>query len=355
VIITCPNCDFSKDVPSEKLPARSVIATCPGCSCRFRFSPTGGEGVLEMPPPEETPRDDSSPDRDDPLPPGAVVPGCGASDPEKGFPAGGGLAARRGDAHDDTHAERQNAEHGMEHRAEPDEADEREARLAAGRAYGREAARFDGAAGGGSSPDDNPWVWAPGEDGWLAAFRRTVLRVMFAAPQFFAALVPQPSPLRALGFYLLVGVAQIVVERFWGYLFLQYINADGPPQDQQLAALLTMLAPQANLAMTVLLRTGVLVLELYFFAALTHLAYRFLAPDRAEFSLVFQVIAYSAAPALLCVIPLIGSLTGFVWGLSCIIVGCRAALRLTWAQTLTGFAPACAVALLFLSQFMKAV
>jgi hypothetical protein len=229
--------------------------------------------------------------------------------------------------------------------------DELEARLAASRAYRREAARFDEQGETGLS---NPWDAAPGREGWIFAFYQTVLRVLFAAPRFFSALEPQARPLRALIFYLLVGVLQVVVERFWGYILLQYVSAGASShQDPQLTRLLTMLAPQANLAMTVLLRTGLLVLELYFFSALIHLCYRFLQPDKAEFSLVFQVIAYSAAPSLLCVIPLIGSLAGFVWSLSCITVGCRTVIRLTWGQTLTGFAPACLIALLFLLQFLK--
>ena len=44
--ITCPRCGFSRQVPADRLPARAVIATCPHCSCRFRFAPD--TGVLEV-------------------------------------------------------------------------------------------------------------------------------------------------------------------------------------------------------------------------------------------------------------------------------------------------------------------
>jgi hypothetical protein len=333
------------------MPAHSVIATCPKCSCRFRFSPAEGvpgHGAAAARPLLKN----APPDADDPLPPGAIVPGrdtipesfvTGREDEE---PAAENTEASRdeqGKSADPSRAA-----------ARVDRAGE-DARLAAGRAYSQEVARFDApgeeAAG---APACNPWAAAPVPYGWFAAFYQTVLCVMFAAPRFFDALRPQPRPLRALGFYLVVSVAQIVVERFWGYMLLQYVSAGGPPADPQLVKLLDMLAPQANLAMTVLLRTGLLVLELYFFSAIIHLAYRFLAPDRADFSLVFQVIAYSSAPSLLCVIPLIGSLAGFVWSLSCITAGCRISLRLSWGQTLTGFAPACLAALMFLTQFMRA-
>ncbi|WP_300909447.1 zinc-ribbon domain-containing protein, partial [uncultured Desulfovibrio sp.] len=38
VNITCPRCGFSRELPADRLPARAVIATCPRCACRFRFS-----------------------------------------------------------------------------------------------------------------------------------------------------------------------------------------------------------------------------------------------------------------------------------------------------------------------------
>jgi hypothetical protein len=332
VIITCPNCAFSRDVPPEKMPAHSVIATCPRCSCRFRFSPA--DDALDAPPHESGGTDGTeegrynpdgadhpAQDEDDPLPPGTVRLGQSAPPPENA--------------------------------AEQDNADEQEdMRLTAARAYSREAARFEEDE---RTPDaGNPWDMAPAEKGWAAAFYQTVLRVMLDAQRFFSSLVPQTRPLRALYFYLIVSVFQIVVERFWGYMLLQYISGGNPSPDPQLDRLLTMLAPQTSLAMTVLFKTGLLVLELYFFAALIHLTYRFLIPDRADFSLVFQVMAYSSAPSLLCVAPLIGSLVGFVWSLSCIIIGCRSALKLTWTQTMTGIAPACFAVLLLLAQFMKA-
>lgn len=35
--IVCPQCGYSRDIPSEKVPASSSIATCPKCQFRFRF------------------------------------------------------------------------------------------------------------------------------------------------------------------------------------------------------------------------------------------------------------------------------------------------------------------------------
>lgn len=35
--IVCPQCGYSRDIPSDKVPASSSIATCPKCQFRFRF------------------------------------------------------------------------------------------------------------------------------------------------------------------------------------------------------------------------------------------------------------------------------------------------------------------------------
>ena len=180
------------------------------------------------------------------------------------------------------------------------------------------------------------------------------MRVMFAAPRFFGSLNPEAPQLRALCFYLIICVVQTVVERFWGGILLA-IMAPSAATDPQLEKMLALLAPQSNLAMTLLLRTAMLVLQLYVFSGLTHLAYRFVAPDRASFPLVFQVMVYSSAPALLCVIPALGSLAGMVWGLACMAVGCRAALRLNWPQTLLGFVPVCMVMGPMILQLLYAV
>lgn len=35
--IVCPQCGYSRDIPTDKVPSRSSIATCPKCQFRFRF------------------------------------------------------------------------------------------------------------------------------------------------------------------------------------------------------------------------------------------------------------------------------------------------------------------------------
>lgn len=353
VNITCPQCGFSRELPADRLPARAVIATCPKCACRFRFSPE--DGVLETLD-APAPRDGTtagSAGQDDPLPPGAIVPGRQVREEEPEHAASEAEGKRREPRSEDGGAFADRPD------AAPEQDEEEDIRRTASRAYAREAARLreserDADPHAEHDYEANPWETAPGHDGWLASFYQTVMRVMFAAPRFFGSLNPEAPQLRALCFYLIVCVVQTVVERFWGGILLA-IMAPSAATDPQLEKMLALLAPQSNLAMTLLLRTAMLVLQLYVFSGLTHLAYRFVAPDRASFPLVFQVMVYSSAPALLCVIPALGSLAGMVWGLACMAVGCRAALRLNWPQTLLGFVPVCMVMGPMILQLLYAV
>lgn len=330
--IVCPQCGFNRRLPEDRLPGEVVIATCPQCACRFRFSvrdgvltvlpPRGEEIARESAAPAERPASSAGHGAD--LPPGAVIPDTEAPSP-RATPLRDGRLTENGPQ-------------------SPDE-EEEDIRETARRAYAREAARFSRPEGGeetvaasGGMGEVNPWESAPANGGWLQAFYQTVLRVMFAAPRFFAGLRPHARQLRPLGFYLVICVIQTLVERFWGSMLVSAL-APSAATDPQLERLLELLAPKSDLALSLLLRCGLLVLQLYVFAALMFLAYRLVARERTSFSLVFQVMAYSSAPALLCVVPALGSLAGMIWGLACLAVGCRAALRLNWGQTLFGFVP----------------
>lgn len=333
--ITCPHCAFCRPLPAGRLAAGSVIATCPRCGCRFRFTPaTGAADPLQepagverrpSPPPAVVGTGGQSPmagdgagSGDDPLPAGAIVPGRGPSPdsspddaaeaPEANAPAEGGSLPTPAAA------------------AETDDAD------CPAAAEDRDACDAEALTVG------NPWEAAPRPNGWLSAFYQTCMRVMFSAQAFFSRLSPDAPQGRALLFYVLVSVAQAVVERFWAGVFLSLL-APNAATDPELAKMLEVLTPQISLLLVVLLKTGVAVAQLYVLTVLLQICYGLVTGRRPPFSLLLQVAAYSVAPSVLCVVPLLGSLAGWVWMLACLLVGCRTVLHLTWGRTLLGFLP----------------
>ena len=69
MIITCPQCGFSRAVAENRLAGKSVVAICPKCACRFRFSAQKGVGEIlppkgwkriEEPVSEEAPKNEAN-------------------------------------------------------------------------------------------------------------------------------------------------------------------------------------------------------------------------------------------------------------------------------------------------------
>jgi hypothetical protein len=332
--ITCPACSFTRDVDEGKLPPAAAIATCPRCKERFRFREPAVVGRSESPersPSAPEPVEGQTPD-DGALPPGAVIP------------------PRKGDLLDeDLFSHPRDKGPPRSPSTPPDEKGEQDPRRQAAEAYRRTAELPP-------IPDvqelSNPWE--DPRDGYPAAFYHTAVRVLFAAPRFFAGLVPQKRLTRALVFYLIVGLIQISAEQFWLAVFAKVLapHAESDPLFSQMFALLSR---KMSLPLFVLARTAFITFELFVAAVLYHVMFRMVAPSKADFSLIFQVIAYAAAPGLLGIIPVLGSLAGFIWSIACSIVGCRYALRLSWMQTLLALGPLYLVtSLLFLQASVAA-
>lgn len=295
--IICPQCGFSQEVSADKLPGGPVIATCPQCGCRFRFSLQSGVGEI--------------------LPPKGWRP--------------------------------LNSDTGRKPAQPPDNEDEEDIRVTAARAYQQEAERFSRELRDARNESAaNPWDNAPGEDGWLGSFYQTAIRVMFAAQPFFARINPDAQKYRALVFYLIVCIFQTLVEKLWGSLLFAMLSP-GAAGDPQMERLLSLLVADDNMALGLLLRCALLVLQIYFFSFLMFAVYRLMRPGIATYSLIFQIMAYSSAPSLLCVIPVLGSVAGLLWGLGCLLIGCKSALNLSWPQTLVGILPILMVIAPFLS------
>lgn len=220
-----------------------------------------------------------------------------------------------------------------------DAQEEEDIRQIASRAYEAEAQRFKKEqTAAEAARAENPWQTAPGTNGWFSAFFQTIFRVMFQAPAFFAFLSGQSKIGRAFGFFIILAVLQTVIDQIWGDLMLGFLK-NYSENDPQIRLLAEAASSQVNLPLNVLLRCGFLVLQLYVFSYIMFGIYRLLAGQTATFSLIFQIMAYSYSPMVLCVIPIAGTLIGSLWGLGCLVIGCKTALKLDWPRTLTGFIP----------------
>lgn len=324
--ITCPDCGFFRELAADRAPQRAVIATCPKCGCRFRFQPEDGVSrLLEHGQTASARPAASRPQEDDPLPPGAIVPGRNAGG-QADAPAGtdGSPRARAPEDAAPGHARaaRQTGETG---RAEADTAED------APRPDNRKRRPRPVPA-----DEDNPWDLAPRPAGYLSAFYQTTLRVMFGAGRFFAHLNPEAPQLRALLYSLIVTLIILGSQYIWLSMSREMLEQAAPAGAPLMVLIRFALDHPLFYALVSL---ASFVFQIYIVSALLFLGFRVTGVKHAAFYIIFQVVAYSTAPLLLCIIPVLGPQVGLVWSLACLVNGCRMALQIDWPRTLLGFAP----------------
>jgi predicted Zn finger-like uncharacterized protein len=156
--------------------------------------------------------------------------------------------------------------------------------------------------------------------GWGKAFMATVYAVMFQSSAFFAQLGRTPSLGPGYVFFLIMGYITIFGSVVWGKALTMLLPELGSffITVLPLPALLVV-APLA-LGMALLFITGCMRLQL-----------RILAPEKADFGVLYRIVAYSAAPFMLCIVPFAGPPLGACWWLFALLMGCRHSLRLSWA------------------------
>ncbi len=337
--IVCPQCEFTRTIPADKLPASSVMATCPQCQHRFRITREDAVG-------------DAAIYSDNVVPRGAHIP---SSDEPIYSQANNNTAeqANTNEAEQNQNSGPQNeqtqvaysAQNQTQQNIEQDDIS-LEDRQKAAAAYAEQANESTFAIA-------NPWEYAS-QHGYFTAFYQTVIWVLFSPSRFFAGLMPQNSRTHVLIFYLIVRVLQISIEYFWGGVLSTSLEP-AAANDAELQSILNLLTPQSDFILAILIGTAMATIEIFFGSLFYFTMFKFIAKANANFSLVFQVIAYSSAPLLLAIIPALGTIVGFIWSLACILIGCRYAMRLSWSQTILGVAPLYALGILSFLALIGAV
>lgn len=393
MLIRCPECHFERTIDTDAIPATATVATCPKCGNRFRFrDPQTGRPVADQPedgrkssvgassaPDSSTaeapaaraaeravppaPHLPTEREGDDPLPPGAVIPklddmpdespaGRFPGNEEQAGPARSATpppAAKRSwfgwkkKAHADSSSTPGDSDRELPPRAprtgkEETDADDRDTGLS--RVSGEE-----------SGADGVPWE-QPERYGFFPSFYHTILRVMFRAPDFFRTIRSDAPLTRPVFFYVLLSFFQTVITRLWSLNSLQELSRT--VTDPQTLARIDVLMQGLSTPLILVLTPFLMILQLFLFAAFYHLMIRLAQPDRADFNTVVRVIAYSAAPLVVCVVPLVGNTVGSMWFLASTFVGCKYALDLSWPKTALALVPLFLLALAVMLAILQA-
>ena len=348
--IKCPSCHFERNVPEASLrPGKTYKVTCPRCSSIFHFSMPEPEFLIEAEeeeaaqvaapveagspavaeaeklstpaaPAEEAksaPEVQAKPaesEGGDPLPPGAVIPEFARKEEAPEQEAKAADAQEQSGEHANGTWDSRNGEG-----AQPE-----------GEAAEELPRRSDG------RPDGAPWE-SPEYYGFVGSFTRTLLGALFHAPDFFRHVKCHFSVIRPILFYVLLSVFQVLCARLWSIKALRELSATAT--DPQTLAMAEQLMQSMNMPLMLLITPFFSVLQAVFLAGIYHLMIRMVQPDRADFATTLRVVCYSAAPLVLCIVPMFGSLLATVWSVACVFLGCRYALRLSWLRTVLALLP----------------
>lgn len=173
--------------------------------------------------------------------------------------------------------------------------------------------------------------------GFFPGLYQTILRVMLAAPRFFSGVRSTGSLKRPVTFYLLIGIFQALTERLWYLMSMRAFG--GVIEDPQLQAWMGSVTHDMSLPMTLLLSPFTLLLQLAVLSGLYHFMIRLVEPRAADLPTTVRVISYSAAPTVLSVVPLVGPVVGSLWFVVCTFVGVKYAHRLPWSRTALAIGP----------------
>lgn len=341
--LTCPECHFAREVDENTIPSTATKATCPKCGVRFSFRDATGmpivpyENVQPEPyaeqathadePSAESPNipDDTAEaensehtydpavyrtptvqEGDDPLPQGARIPPT----PEK-------------ELLEDASPAQQNS---VQNTQQPARFEEE---------FFQSATRNLEAEVG-----NVPWERAVLQQ-MPQAFFQTILQVLFHPADFFSRIGKGLSQVRPIAFYLILGIFQVVVMRFWYINNLQALS--NAATDPQLQATLTSAMNSLSLPMMLIISPFSLLFQLYLMAGLFYLMLRMTQPATAtvpvDFNVVMRVIAYSSAPSVFCIVPLVGPLIASFWFIACTFVGCKYAFNLEWGKVVLALLP----------------
>lgn len=186
-----------------------------------------------------------------------------------------------------------------------------------------------------------PFPWPPGQsESVFDAWGRTWSGAALAPRRFFAALPGKRPITPAMLYYLSIGIPVAGAQLFWSML------RSGMGEEAATAGTQGAWAPLLDF----LLSPVYLLVSLFLSAAVVHLLLKLFGGARGDYSRTTRVFAYAYSPQVLGIVPVLGSIAGFIWMVVIAIIGLRAAHRTT-----TGRAAAAVLIPLFVGLVFVAI
>jgi hypothetical protein len=362
--ITCPHCQFTKELNLDKIPATAEIATCPKCYQKFRFrtlSPSvARQRVAErQPAPPEAwrgepirPEENKAPS----APPPPPVP-SGADELTVSEPAPEENAMAHPESREPEGAPNGEQENEHAHGEEPkpprpkapprfelggDEPGEKkpeafwdhiesmggeqrdpfEERAAS---YGRRAGDIPSSNSEDEEEPESDVPWERLEQyGFFQGFFQTLKAAMFSPTAFFEKMPVGGGTLKPLTFMLLIAELQAVSQ----FLMIMVGGVVGQADATGLSGLFMGVGSFFMLVFYPIMYAA----ALYLSAAINHLFLMLFQSGSRGFEGTFRAVCYGGAPLILSVLPFIGPFIGGIWGLVTTIIAYKCIHQATYPR-----------------------
>lgn len=174
-----------------------------------------------------------------------------------------------------------------------------------------------------------PWEDTSGELSFLQRLTETWSESVFHPERFFRHMPAAGNAIKALLYALIFIVMGQSFQIFWQRSLLQNIE----PENEFMQALVERVLEtslEAQLIMTPLIG----LLTVFLATLIYHICLVLVGAARHGLQATFRVIAYSNGTMLFYVIPFLGQILGFVWGLVLMVIGFREAHSTTTGKAL---------------------
>ncbi len=335
--IMCPQCEFSRELSEANLPKHMYMATCPKCACRFKFR--------EKPEANASQNDDLSQNQSV-LPPNAIVRdnNFGAYANKKAETENneqGKINTENQTIEDFQNKARQEYEKKNAQTSNVETKAEHNSNSSSDTNFSQDDEQDPDNNRQNSSKAQNEIVdgviaWELAKTSQMPfALYHTMLQVLFSSQLFFMNVGKSVAPLfRACIFYVILGTLQSIADRVWLMSKLQTLAED----TAQTPGIDT-IAQDLNIPLLFLTMPPLMLLQLFFYSASISIMLRLVEPERANFATIIRVVAFSAAPAIFSIIPMVGQFVSPIWFAFCVFIGCKYALNITWSKTAMAIIP----------------
>lgn len=195
---------------------------------------------------------------------------------------------------------------------------------------------------------NQPMPWEKRKEiGFFKALWDTIVQILTKPNDFFNNLVVKDSILEPFLFYFVISTAVAIISAIYRIIFPFGPSTSASAEGSAIASFFGMV-------FTIIFIPIVVAISIFVSSAIMHLFVMMFKGEKG-FKGTFNVLCYSAAPAILGVIPFIGGLAGTVWSIILGIIGYKYIHKLTTGKAAAAYLIPIAVIMVLVLLFVVLV